>query len=244
LLQSEYDRILETKIDPIDFDKWVPSKELANGNFDDLIDALVDFTQCLIGTDGIIEAREIFFTAMGKTFHNDPFYEARIQYFLDYLVFNHLIKCSNTSAPIVSIDQFVEHDLVAHKAPNLDSLKSRIHSLFHIDKVKKDKMWISDLLSGHSYELNARGDELFTGYQKKMILQSYLFSSDANHWLSRGVIIHPMEATKVIKKYIKTSKKAHDFDPNIIRSRLARQQIRHLRLKHVCPKNIYESDPR
>jgi hypothetical protein len=250
VLQSGEQNLIENDMQQPSLEQWQLSTDLADAEIEDLLEVMVNYAQFAIGSDGIIEARENFFTAMGKTFHNDNFYETRINYFLDYLVFEHHIIDEEKGLRFSSFEKFLE---LAHAGElNIEEdilnrifeIKKFRHSVFQVEKVKETRMWLKDLATDDTFELATKGDELFTGFNKKSIIQTFIFPYGEKYWMSRGYIAHPMKATRIIRKYIKNLRKSHNFDPKVLKSRLARQQIRHQRLLHVDPKQIYSTDPR
>jgi len=244
LLQSENQENVENKIDPANFSNWQPKLSLENPSFDDLMEVIADFTQHLIGTDGVIEARENFYITMGKSFHSDHTYERRVQYFLDYLIFEHVYKHTQTKESLLPINEFKAHPDSLPARDLLEKIGEPVHSIFSISKVKEKQLWITDIINEVSYVVTPKTNELFTGYKKKMILQCYLFEQGEESWISRGIILHPIDAFKTIVNYVKKSKAQHGFNKNIIISRLARQAMRHQRLPHVGAKTIYGTDPK
>jgi hypothetical protein len=183
------------------------------------------------GTRAIATAKEEFFLSCGKIFAEDDYYHQRIYYFLNHFVFERGFSSSVRATP------FLEYlETADGQATPVDGFT---HSLFKIAKVKPDHLFLKDLFSDNKIRIEKLEGQVFGGIEKGDVFQGFLLHHGSRTFLSRGLIFHPSRSHKIIANLLKQERKAQKFGKDQILRGLAKQQLKHTRLKHVDPKLVY-----
>lgn len=215
-----------------------------NGQFhtdiDRCLETVIDWVNRDFGMNALVQAKEEFFWKTGKVFYDDEFFAQRMGYFIDFFLFQRPLAVANPAlAGMTPIQAYCELFASDRGWP----LKDARHSLFSVQKVKEQEMYIVDMLCDEKYTISKRENETFRGVTKKQVFQGFVYVESTRNLLSRGLVFHPTEAVSGIKKFLKRAKKERGFDEMNFLARLARQQLRQLRHRHVDPKLIYAEDP-
>lgn len=207
---------------------------------DRVLESIVEWVSLEFGSDHIIQAKEEFYWKTGKVFSDDDFFSSRMGYFLDYFVFQRLFGVKNPT--LAGMTPFQAYHEIFGSEQNI-SLKDARHGVFEIHKIRDQDLTVVDLLTEEKRLISRRDHESFAGLHKKDVFQGFLYIGESKTLVSRGLLFHPKAAVGVIKKTIKRAKKNRDLEDLKLLSRLARQQLRQLRHRHVDPKTIYSEDP-
>lgn len=211
---------------------------LPDASLDDLVETIIAWSHEVLGAEEIVAATERFHLDAGKVFHDDPFYNSRINYCLDHFLFERQVTGRGLTPFLLFMDRFAS-ELPADLRRRLAALADHRHSLFRIVKLLPTSMVIEDLLQPSKLSVVARRGETFRGLEKKVMFQGFVFR-DGDVWqLSHGIVLHPSRAQRLIAKFLKLTKKTGEFASTAWLWRLASLQIRHLRHRHVDPKVIY-----
>ncbi len=209
-------------------------------DIDRCLETIIDWVNRDFGMNALVEAKEEFFWKTGKVFYDDEFFHQRMSYFTDFFLFQSPLSVANPAlAGMTPLQAYCE----LFVEDNVWPLKDVRHSLFCVQKVKEQEMHIVDMLCDDKYTITKRENETFRGVTKKQVFQGFVYIAGSRNLVSRGLVFHPEEAISGIKKYLKKAKKERGFDEMTFLARLARQQLRHLRHRHVDPKLIYSEDP-
>jgi hypothetical protein len=228
-------------------------RELEQPTVDDLVEVLMAWAQTTFGADEIVRAREEFFSLAGKVFHDDPFYETRINYFFDFFLMERPVlsgRAVEGLGPVTPLGLFLrrcdlgEIHVPAAALAGFQRLARFKHGLFQVLKVRDHTMTVRDLCTREKYQVVAKSDETYRGFEKKDVFQGFLFTQADLAFLSQGIVQHPVKAARVIKKRLKAALKAGAFELQSMLSKLARQQLRYLRHRHVDPVLLYQTEPR
>jgi len=201
---------------------------------DSFLESLIQGFVSRYGDKPIIEAKEQFFVQGGKIFAEDDNYHQRIYYFLNHFVFERPLNSFTRTTP------FLEH-LESGKGGL--AIEGFTHSLFKILKVKPDHIFLKDLFTEKKMRIDKQQLEVFEGIAKGDVFQGILLHQGAVTYLSRGLIFHPVRSHKIILNLLKQERKSQRFGKDQILFALARQQLKHTRLKHVDPKIVYQENP-
>lgn len=206
---------------------------------DDHLEEVLLWAQKRFGNEEIVQAKEEFFWKMGKVFHDDSFYEQRMNYFLDYFLLERPVREKNelglmNRTPIMILE---DDETRTTSFPLL--LSGYHHAIFEVKRHLTDSIVIIDLFSGDKFEVSARSNESFKLLQRKQVFQGFIYEVGDKRYLSRGLLFHPDRVIKIIKKTIKTVKKAKDFNPQRLLSNYAKHNLRYLRHSNLDSKRIY-----
>ncbi len=205
---------------------------------DHVLESVVADAEAAYGKDAFVTAKEEFYSRFGKVFPEDPFYESRMSYFLDFFVLLRPIP-GESSTPFMKFASLNKSN-PAHLIVALESFR---HSIFEVESVVGSSgMSVLDLRTGEIYKVKSKGDESFRGFTKGAVFQGFLFPSDDFAFLGNGLVMHPSQALVIIKKFLKNAVKSVDFDEQGILARLAFVQLKALRHSHAGAKRIYGNE--
>lgn len=203
---------------------------------DEFLETLISWSIQLVGLDECVKAKEEFFRLTGKVFYDDVQYHSRMHYFLEYFLFERTLGQNSSdlfaSTPFETFISSQDQMLIS----------GFTHSLFKVAKVQSQGMVLKDLFSDSKIRIQKQEEELFKGISKGDVFQGFVFHLSDRSVLSRGLIFHPEKAHPFLLKNIKEEKKTGKWHPTQLLARMARQQLKHTRLKHVDPKLVY-TDP-
>lgn len=201
---------------------------------DSFVESLIQSFVSKYGTKPIVDAKEDFFRNGGKIFAEDDNYHQRIYYFLNYFIFERPLSTFSRTTP------FLEYLEMSRDAPTIEGYT---HSLFKILKVRPDHIYLKDIFSEKKLRVDKQELEVFEGIAKGDLFQGIILHQGTTTYLSRGLIFHPARSHKIILNLLKQERKSQRFGKDQILFALARQQLKHTRLKHVDPKIVYQENP-
>jgi hypothetical protein len=201
---------------------------------DSFVETLIQSFVSKYGTKPIVAAKEDFFLQSGKFFAEDDNYHQRIYYFLNHFVFERPLNSFSRTTPFLEYLESNNEDV---------AVEGFTHSLFKILKAKPDHILLKDLFSEKKIRVDKQDLEVFEGINKNDVFQGILLHKGAVNFLSRGLIFHPPRSHKIILNLLKQERKNQRFGKDQILFALARQQLKHRRLKHVDPKIVYQDNP-
>lgn len=205
---------------------------------DHVLESVVADAEAAYGKDAFVKAKEEFYSRFGKVFPEDPFYESRMSYFLDFFVLLRPLP-GESSTPFMKFASFN----TANPAHLIAALESFRHSIFEVESMTGSSgMSVLDLRTGEVYKVKSKGDESFRGFTKGAVFQGFLFPSDDFAFLGNGLVMHPSQALAIIKKFLKNAVKSVDFDEQGVLARLAFVQLKALRHSHAGAKRIYGNE--
>lgn len=213
----------------------------------DLIDAIIYWIQVSYGVDEFVLAQTEFQRLTGKVFYDDSFYHQRMGYFLDYFIFERpfsggldpqAVKPSAFHS-FLSSDYFISLKFQERLANRFNQLESFQHSLFQITKVAKGRMTIKNLFTKDKVVIFNEEEFFFRGFAKGWIIQGFLFHIGSVHILSQGMVLHPPQVLKLVKKMVGGWKKKNEQDHFPLLSQLARNNLAYLRHRNIPILQIY-----
>lgn len=187
------------------------------------------------GVDAIILAKEDFFRQGGKIFAEDDNYHQRIYYFLNHFIFESSLKPTLRATPFLEFLETAEGSTTP--------LDGFTHAVFKILKIKSDHLFLKDLLTEKKIRVEKQTGQIFEGIEKGDVFQGFLLHQGDHSFLSRGLIFHPNRSHKIISNILNIERKSQKLGKHKLLFGLARQQLKHTRLKHVDPKLVYLESP-
>lgn len=200
---------------------------------DAFLESLLTWAVERCGIDECVKAKEEFYHLTGKVFYDDETYHSRMHYFLEYFLFERTVKTNHSLR--LGLTPFE-----AYLQTGAEVVTSGFtHSLFKVSRLHNNGMSLKDLFSGHKFKIQKQESEIFKGIFKGDIFQGFVFHLLEHSVLGKGLIFHPAQAHRYLKKSLKEEKNKGFWNPNQMLARLARQQLKYARLKHVNPKLVY-----
>ena len=205
---------------------------------DQALEAIVADAESTLGKNAFVAAKEEFYLRFGKVFPEDPFYDARMSYFLDYFVFLRVVP-GETKTPFLKFapsNKSIPDDLRA-------MMECFRHSIFVVDALSQGhQMTVRDLRTGNGWKVFPKPGESLRGFSKGSVFQGCLFPDSNGAYLSNGLVMHPPQILGDIKKFLKNSANSADFDEQEVLAKLAFVQLRSLRHSRAGAKRIYASE--
>ena len=202
---SDISEILSEKINPLD---RLQSREV---EIDDLFDAAIHWSESVFGHEEFAKGLSRFETEAGRVFPDESFYNERMEYFLNFFLFD--IKLQNKKAdfkqtPYKSFFDFcrqLEFSINKDALYKLELLGNFKHSIFSIKRMRNDNtIMVKDLKSDQKFKVVSRHYKSFLGLKKGELIQGLLFPWDSVFMLSSGFLIHPRKAKSfILKKFCK-----------------------------------------
>jgi len=200
---------------------------------DEFLESLISWSVARCGVDEFVRAKEEFYHLMGKVFYDDENYHHRMQYFLDYFLFERTPEDPRRgNTPMTPFEFYLKQHPEA-------LIGGFTHSLFRVHKLYPNAMLLKDLLAEQKFRIQKQEEEIFKGISKGDVFQGFIFHLREHSVLSRGLIFHPIQAHRLLQKSLKEEQKRSPWSPPKTLARFARQQLKHARLKHVDPKLVY-----
>jgi hypothetical protein len=208
-------------------------------DLDGCLDEVVQWTVKSVAQDYFVKPLEEFGQKWGKVFPEDPFYQDRMNYFLEYCVLerplsgqigtNLLQSYVKTIAPKTGFSE----DSIWHVFGNYR------HSVFEVTKCGDRQVVVRDLLSDARFVLRAKSGETLRYLSSKLVFQGFVFADGLVYRLGQGQIIHPPAARRKVIKCIKGLRKSNSLRDHAFLQQLGHLQMRYSRMQHVNAADLY-----
>lgn len=243
VLESNFEK-MKMKVNVNMTGSTLPDKQMArtpSSNLDpeDCLEEVVQWVAARRGKEYFVEPLEIFMAQWGKSFPEDPFYQDRMNYFLEHSVLERTM--TGNVEGLTPFMAFIKESsgLQLLKDKSWQSFCDFRHSVFEIVKSGSTQIVIRDLLTMRTYKIVPKDQETLKFMAKKSIFQGFIFSSGDVYRLGQGIIIHPEKSRKQILKFMNAQKKNPKFTESEILRMTAFANMRLLRMQHVDPAIIY-----
>lgn len=212
------------------------------------IECLVSWSENRYGHIMFVKAKEEFYQACGKFFYDEPNYHARVSYFIDHFLFERAISDHiQQTFEEPPFFEFLKSELFLN-TPISDTLRNSFlnlkdtqHSLFVVKKIRKDQIIVEDILKNKLISVSPIENQRFDGLCKGQVFQSFIYSWNETHVLSKGIILHPVQSWKVILKMAKNLKKEGGFQVNEVFMKLAKLEINSKTRRVESIKSCYQT---
>ena len=226
-------------LDPID-----SIEDIEHPLVSDLVEVILHWSHENFGIDEFIEAKKQFFDSFGRVFPDEDFYNQRISYFLDFFTFQRKIKKGQTSEEETPFEQFIKSkfvnkikkDQLVESFKQLDDYR---HSLFYVSKVSSNKLTLKDLFTKEKIEIGQHYHLFFEGFVPKSIIQGFIFNTKTIPYISQGVLTHPPNVTRIIRKIIKKLKPGESSQEYSLFTKLAKINLDIYKMRTQDSKKLY-----
>ena len=208
-------------------------------SIDLFIESVLEWVQEKFGDEQFIKAKEEFYWKNGKVFHDDIFFHNRMVYFVDSFIFKRPLETSNSEFSNKTPFQAY----CASKELDKKILVYSQLSVYQLLRIKEKEVVIRDLFSGKKLSVSVPSKPKCSGLQRGDYIQGFVYFSENLAILSRGLILHPTKVGRIIKSKVKEISKSDEYEHLRTLALFARQQLKHLRHKHVDPAIIYQQNP-
>jgi hypothetical protein len=204
-------------------------------SIDEFIEILLDWFTKKYGTSALTEAREEFFWKFGKVFDDDTFFHQRMTFFIDYLLFIRPVSYTrNSTTSLITPFEIYGQETPEAKIP----FTFTKHSIYEVVRIRDGFAECVDFLVERKLRKTLKLDEKCHALRKGDLFQGIIFEN-ANTTASYGIILHPSESIRLIKKFLRNECKRPDIVIEEVLAKLAKIHLKAERHAHVKPKKIY-----
>ena len=187
----------------------------------------------------IREAKAKYFRAAGEVFEDDPFFEQRMNCFLEYYLFDYSAGPGGKSTTALVIERgkatLAPEELVAFAG-----FDRGIHSVFELRKKSGDILHVNNLYDGEKYEVFER--RTLAGLDKSDIFEARLLPFGERLHFSNAFVFHPKEVKKFVVTELKSFKEQGQPKPTPVLHRLAYIRLKFDRERRADAAKIYSRD--
>jgi len=180
-------------------------------------------------------ARDEFIQFAGAILESDRSYDARVNSLHNWYVLDRPM----TSTGVTPLDYFLKYNantLPAFELERYAELRDNHHSVFEIQKFRKEQTRIRDLITGKKFDIE--GVEDTRHLEPGTLFNSRVFTHEGRHYLSNYLLLHPHEVVKSVRVQAKKQRKSKT-DPKPFLFQLVLFQSRYDQYTRMEPGNIY-----
>lgn len=189
--------------------------------------------------DELVLAKKDFFSNTGTLDENKPNYNLRMRQFFDWYFLTRKLSSHMQTPLYVAIDQRSLRLSDADQA-SLIVLSKHQHSLYEFIKLKKDTVYIKDLLTLKKLEVSAEG-QLFN-FDPKETFEARIIQIDQKNYFLKGFCFHPESALKYIMDELKKIRANPDLDIKEFLLRLNKMRYKLEQYRHIKPEMVYTNE--
>lgn len=167
-----------------------------NSDLETYLANILQWAKTYFNEDTFIKAKKYFFKHNGKIFDDEAFYEQRMNFFIDYFLFQTPVIHENNIA-------LTPYHLYLIKINSSDKSFKFVYSVFKIIHSSDCLLKIVDLINIKKYEIYPKKNQTFIGLQKNNIFQGFIYHIQNKYYLSDGIFVHPGKSQKLILKLTK-----------------------------------------
>lgn len=211
---------------------------------DDCLEIVISWLEQIAGKAYFVGPLEDYQARYGKVNPEDEFYQARMNYFLEYCVLERPMTGNSASDLTSPVTKFFEKHFELTRSTEAaakfwTNFISFRHGVFQVLKSGSDMLLVKDLITDRSFSIIPKAGETLQYLRKKSIFQCFVFGNFDRKYLGQGLIVHPEGSHRDILKYLKNYKKYPSVKPTELLRSLAATNMRFLRMQHVDPSIIY-----
>jgi hypothetical protein len=188
----------------------------------------------------IKEARDEFFRATGNVAEGSEHFEAKMNNFLDWYVFDRPLKTLQIAPIKAFVQDHTKQMSEEEKAVFEDFSQSKV-SVYELLKIKDNDLYVQDLFDREKYVIEET--DLASGFTKGDIFQTRLLRYRERFLLGNAFVFHPREAKSFIQKQIKKIKYLKDTHRLSLLHKLSAMKQKAEQYSHIDVKYIYSDEP-
>ncbi|MES3038931.1 MAG: hypothetical protein V4736_13565 [Bdellovibrionota bacterium] len=209
--------------------------------YDPLIDRILTVFAGGTFKSELDSAKKVFFDRIVLDEEKPEIFEQRMSQFYDWYFFSRDLD-GYGQTPLEVCASARDLRFTPEELEEIERLKKHRHSIFEFIKIKKDDVYLKDLLSGK--KVVVRNSPLLYGFNEEEIFEARLLPHGEDFVFSKGFCFHPSEARKYILSEIKAHQKDADLNPEELMFRLLRMKYKSEKYPHVQPEFIYSNEPK
>lgn len=189
--------------------------------------------------EAVRDAKARYFRVAGEVFEDDPFFEQRMNCFLEYYLFDYSAGPGGKSTTALVIERGKE-TLSADELVAFAGFDRSIHSVFELKKKSGDLLHVVNLYDGENYEVFER--RTLAGLDKSDIFEARLMPFGDKLHFSNAFVFHPKEVKKFVVTELKSFKEQGHPKPTAVVHRLAYLRLKFDRFRRVDAAKIYSRE--
>jgi hypothetical protein len=189
----------------------------------------------------VFNAKQEYFDRAGVVYEDDQEYENRMSTFMDWYIFDRELPGIDLP-PIKFYFRKMKESFSADETKIYEDFCNTIHSIFYLNKIKNETLYLKDLFSKKSYEV--KDFEMNKGFVNGDIFEARLIPLQGSYEFSRGFCFHPVEMEKFILGEIKKVRYQERSRQTKLILQLAAMKLKHARYQHINIKHIYTFEPK
>jgi hypothetical protein len=189
--------------------------------------------------DELLSAQKDFFNNTGTLDENKANYTLRMRQFFDWYFLTRKLSSHMQTPLFVAMDQRSLRLSDADQA-SLIVLSKHKHSLYEFLKLKKDTVFLKDLLTLKKIEVSAEG-QLFN-FDPKETFEARIIQIDQKNYFLKGFCFHPESALKYILEQLKNIRANPDLDIKEFLLRLNKMRYKLEQYRHIKPEMVYTNE--
>lgn len=189
--------------------------------------------------DAVREAKQRYFRATGEVFEDDPFFEQRMNGFIEYYLFDWPAAPGGKSTTAVTIERGRE-TLPADELVAFAGFDRNVHSIFEYRKTKGEKVQVTSLYDDEVYEVHER--RALAGLDKGDLFDARLLPFGDKLHFSNAFVFHPKSVKKFIVAELKAARKEGVGRPTGLLHRMAYLRLKFDRFRRVDVAKIYSRE--
>lgn len=189
--------------------------------------------------EAVRDAKARYFRTAGEVYEDDPFFEARMNCFLEYYLFDYPAGPGGKSTAALVIERGREA-LAPDELVAFAGFDRGIHSVFELRKKAGDVLHVANLYDGEKYEVFER--RTLAGLDKSDIFEARLLPFGDKLHFSNAFVFHPKEVKKFVVGELKAFKEEGHPEPTPVVHRLAYLRLKFDRFRRVDAAKIYSRE--
>jgi len=185
------------------------------------------------------KARSDFFQMTGTAFEEDPFYEERLDLFLEWYIFTRPLAAYDLP-PVKLFYLEKEKELSDEERAVYHGFTQNVHSLYQLKKVRGDNLVLEDLFTGKQVTVVEKKSMMTVGD----VFEARLVPYHGTYYFGKGFCFHPPQTKSFIVKCINKIKHLDEDFKNKLLLDLAQMKLKHDRYPHIDVKYIYSFEAR
>lgn len=178
-------------------------------------------------------AREAFQNATGHFEDGEPWFDLRMEMFLDWYLLDRPSPSGATPVEQYLINYFEE--LSDKERSQLEYFTNTLRSVFEIMKLKGSELWLRDIAGGGRWAVHSETPTV--GFMKGDIIGTRIVYFDKKPIVGRGTVLHPRHAREAIVKIVARAEKedmpTQELIDHLDKMRLKLDRYSNIRIQHV-----------
>lgn len=190
--------------------------------------------------DEVKRAKEEFFERTAKVAEGSERFETQMRSFLDWYLFDRpLDKSQLCPVKMYLVDN--EATLNPEEVKAFKDLTESVHSIFELQKVRGDDIYLKDLVDGEKYIVE--DSEINKGFSKGDVFEARLLKHKDRLVFGGSFVFHPREVRSFILKQIKQVKYLDQGHKLKLFQKLSSMRLKTDQYPHIDVKHIYTETP-